>query len=44
LPKWQAFGSATDRGIELGTKIQPQSIPPAEKLESLRKNGFNSMF
>jgi para-nitrobenzyl esterase len=44
LPNWPAFGSTGDRGIDLGTKIQPQSIPPAERLEMLRKKGFNSMF
>jgi para-nitrobenzyl esterase len=44
LPNWPAFGATADRGIELGTLIQPQSIPPAERLETLRKDGFNSMF
>jgi para-nitrobenzyl esterase len=44
LPKWPSFGATADRGIELGTKIQPQSLPPTERLETLRKDGFNSMF
>jgi para-nitrobenzyl esterase len=44
LPEWPAFGTTADRGIELGAKIQPQSIPPAKRLETLRKAGFNSMF
>jgi para-nitrobenzyl esterase len=44
LPNWPAFGATTDRGIELGTEIQPQNMPPTERLETLRKDGFNTMF
>jgi len=44
LPRWPAYGATSARGIELGTQVKPASLPPAERLNALKKNGFGSMF
>jgi para-nitrobenzyl esterase len=44
LPHWPAFGTTADRGLELGTQVKPASLPPTERLDALKKNGFGSMF
>jgi para-nitrobenzyl esterase len=44
LPHWPAYGTTSARGIELGTQVKPASLPPAERLNALKKNGFGSMF
>jgi hypothetical protein len=38
------FGATHDRGIELGTEVKPATLPPTERLDALKKNGFDSMF
>ncbi len=44
LPHWPAYGATSDRGLELGTQVKPASLPPTERLDALKKNGFGSMF
>jgi para-nitrobenzyl esterase len=44
LPHWPAFGTTPDRGLELGTQVKPASLPPTERLDALKMNGFGSMF
>ena len=44
LPHWPAFGTTPDRGLELGTQVKPATLPPTERLDALKKNGFGSMF
>ncbi len=44
LPHWPAFGATPDRGLELGTQVKPATLPPTERLDALKKNGFGSMF
>jgi para-nitrobenzyl esterase len=44
LPHWPAFSAIHDRGIELGSQVKPATLPPTERLDALKKNGFDSMF
>ncbi len=44
LPQWPAFGSTPERGLELGGQVKPATLPPTERLDALKTNGFNSMF
>jgi len=44
LPHWPAFGSTPERGLELGTYVKPATLPPTERLDALKDNGFISMF
>jgi para-nitrobenzyl esterase len=44
LPHWPGFGTTAERGLEFGDEVTPASLPPAERLDALQKNGFNSMF
>jgi para-nitrobenzyl esterase len=44
LPHWPGFGTSADRGIGLGDQVRPVTLPSAERLDALRKNGFDSMF
>jgi para-nitrobenzyl esterase len=44
LPHWPAFGASPERGVELGTQVKPATLPPTERLDALKKNGFGSMF
>ncbi|MGC2400758.1 MAG: carboxylesterase family protein [Acidobacteriaceae bacterium] len=44
LPHWPGFGSTPERGLELGTEVKPGTLPPTERLDALKKNGFTSMF
>jgi para-nitrobenzyl esterase len=44
LSHWPAFSETGDHGIELGTQVKPATLPPTERLDALKKNGFDSMF
>jgi para-nitrobenzyl esterase len=44
LPYWPAFGATPARGLELGAAIKPATAPPTERLDALKKEGFDSMF
>jgi para-nitrobenzyl esterase len=44
LPLWPAFGATPDRGLELGVEVKPATMPPTERLDTLQKDGFDSMF
>jgi para-nitrobenzyl esterase len=44
LPHWPAFGTTAARGIELGDQVKPVTLPPAERLDTLKKEGFMPMF
>jgi para-nitrobenzyl esterase len=44
LRHWPAFGATPYRGIELGAEVRPVTLPPTERLDALKRNGFNSMF
>jgi para-nitrobenzyl esterase len=44
LPHWPAFGATPDRGLALGTEVKPATLPPTERLDALKKNGFLSIF
>jgi carboxylesterase type B len=44
LPHWPGFGTTGERGLALGDEIKPASLPPTERLDALKRNGFNSMF
>ncbi len=44
LPPWPAFGTTPERGIELGAQIKAATLPPTERMDALKKNGFGSMF
>jgi para-nitrobenzyl esterase len=44
LPRWPAYGTTSARGMKLGTQVEPASLPPTERLDALKKNGFGSMF
>jgi hypothetical protein len=43
-PHWQAFGATPNRGIELGAQVKPGTLPATDRLDALKKDGFNSMF
>ncbi len=44
LPYWPAFDATPARGLELGMQIKPATMPPTERLDTLKKDGFDSMF
>lgn len=44
LPHWPGFSTTGERGLALGDEIRPASLPPTERLDALKRNGFNSMF
>jgi hypothetical protein len=41
---WPAFGTTAARGIELGDQVKPAALPPAERLDTLKNEGFMPMF
>jgi len=44
LPHWPAFGTTAARGIELGDQVKPATLPPTERLDTLKNKGFMPMF
>jgi para-nitrobenzyl esterase len=44
LPHWPGFGTTAARGVELGDQVKPATLPPAERLNALKKEGFILMF
>jgi para-nitrobenzyl esterase len=44
LPHWPGFGTTPERGIELGTRVKAGTLPSTERLDALKKDGFDSMF
>jgi para-nitrobenzyl esterase len=44
LPSWPAFGATPARGLELGVEVKPATMPATERLDTLMKDGFDSMF
>ena len=41
LPHWPAFGATPARGLELGAEVKPATMPPTERLDALKKEGFD---
>jgi para-nitrobenzyl esterase len=44
LAHWPAFSATHDRGIELGAQVKSGTMPPTERLDARKNNGFGSMF